>query len=135
MSVLFWVAYFLALACAMNNSVWLCAAKLDSNSEASFSSFHFDFAQEIPITGLRDWLVERLRHTPPGPRVCPSKACGVNLMEPFLTFPHRDVLKYRTFVFTTVFVDLVVARIYQQNRKPDVRRGNSWNDIFPNLVH
>lgn len=57
---LFWVAYFLALACTTNNSVWLCAAKLDSNSEASFSSFHFDFAQEIPITGFRDWLVERL---------------------------------------------------------------------------
>lgn len=84
--------------------------KLDSNSEASFSSFHFDFAQEIPITGLRDWLVEMLGRTPPAPRVGPSQAFRVNLMEPFLAFPHRSVFKYRTFVFT-VFVDLVVAHI------------------------
>lgn len=35
--LLFWVAYFLAPVHAMNSSVWLCAAKPNSNSEAQFS--------------------------------------------------------------------------------------------------
>lgn len=53
-------------SCPTNNSVWICAAKLHSNSEAAFSSFHLDFAQEIPAIGLQEGLARGggARHRP-----------------------------------------------------------------------
>lgn len=68
--LLFWVAYFLARAHVMNNSVWLCAAKPNSILEAllyvcGWSSLHSDSAREVPITGLQDWQIKRLWHIQP----------------------------------------------------------------------